>query len=77
MEEKPGSEAVVREIKRGSRKKYSREDEIRIVLEGFPGEASINELCRREGMQTSVYYASSEEFLEVGGNVAKVTRREG
>jgi transposase len=64
--EKPDAEAVVREIKRRTRKKYSSEEKIRIVLEGLRGEVSIAELCRKEGIQANVYYKWSKEFLEAG-----------
>jgi transposase len=64
--EKPGAEGVVREIKRRTRKKYSSEEKIRIVLEGLRGEVSIAELCRKEGIQPNVYYMWSKEFLEAG-----------
>ncbi len=59
-------EAVVREIKRQTRKRYSAEEKIRIVLEGLKGEASIAEICRREGINTNVYYKWSKDFLEAG-----------
>ncbi len=61
-----GPEAVVREIKRKTRKRYSVEEKIRIVLEGLKGEASIAEICRREGIYPNVYYKWSKEFLEAG-----------
>ena len=66
MVEKTDSEAVVREIKRRTRKKYSSEEKIRIVLEGLRGEMSIAELCRKEGIQPNVYYKWSKDFLEAG-----------
>ena len=66
MVEKSGAEGVVREIKRRTRKKYSSEEKIRIVLEGLRGEMSIAELCRKEGIQPKVYYTWSKEFLEAG-----------
>ncbi len=61
-----GTESVVREIKRRTRRKYSSEEKIRIVLEGLRGEASIAELCRREGLNPNIYYKWSKEFLEAG-----------
>jgi transposase len=61
-----GPESVVREIKRRTRKRYSAEEKIRIVLEGLKGEASIAEICRREGIYPNVYYKWSKEFLEAG-----------
>lgn len=60
------SEEVVREIKRRTRKKYSAEEKIRIVLEGLRGEESIAALCRREGISPNIYYKWSKEFLEAG-----------
>lgn len=59
-------EKTVRNIRRKSRKQYSSEEKIRIVLEGLRGEESIAELCRREGINESVYYRWSKEFLEAG-----------
>jgi len=56
----------VRDIRRATRKKYTAEDRIRIVLEGLRGETGIRELCRREGIATNLYYAWSKEFLEAG-----------
>jgi transposase len=63
---KPGPEATVREIRRKTRRRYSAEEKIRIVLEGLRGEATIAELCRREGISPNVYYLWSREFLEAG-----------
>ena len=61
-----GSEQVVKDIRRATRKHYSAEDKIRIVLDGLRGEYSIAELCRREGIAESLYYSWSKEFLEAG-----------
>ena len=60
------SERLVRDIRRATRKQYSAEEKIRIVLDGLRGEASIAELCRREGIAESLYYSWSKEFLEAG-----------
>jgi transposase len=60
------SESVVREIKRRTRKKYSTEEKIRIVMEGLKGEASIAELCRKEGINPNVFYKWSRDFMEAG-----------
>ena len=57
---------TVRNIRRNSRRKYSGEEKIRIVLEGLRGEETVAELCRREGISESVYYRWSKEFLEAG-----------
>lgn len=60
------SERLVKDIRRATRKHYSAEDKIRIVLDGLRGDASIAELCRREGIAESMYYSWSKEFLEAG-----------
>ena len=60
------SERLVRDIRRVTRKQYSAEDKIRIVLDGLRGEVTIAELCRREGIAESLYYSWSKEFLEAG-----------
>ena len=59
-------EKLVRDIRRATRKQYSAEEKIRIVLEGLRGEENISELCRREGIAASMYYGWSKEFLEAG-----------
>ena len=66
MTEKRSAENTVRDIRRRTRKKYSAEEKIRIVLEGLRGEDSIAELCRREGLNANVYYRWSKEFMEAG-----------
>lgn len=63
---KPSAERVVEDIRRRTRKLHSSEEKIRIVLEGLRGEESIAELCRREGIASSIYYSWSKEFLEAG-----------
>jgi transposase len=65
-EKKEGAEATVRTIRRVTRKKYSAEENVRIVLEGLRGETSIAGLCRREGIPTNLYYRCSKDFLEAG-----------
>jgi transposase len=60
------SEQVVKDIRRATRKQYSAEEKIRIVLDGLRGEYSIAELCRNEGIAESLYYSWSKEFLEAG-----------
>ncbi len=57
---------MVQDIRRATRKHYSAEDKIWIVLDGLRGEDSIAELCRREGIAQSLYYVWSKEFLEAG-----------
>jgi transposase len=65
-EKKENAEAAVRTIRRVTRKKYSAEDKVRIVLEGLRGETSIAGLCRREGIPTNLCYRWSKDFLEAG-----------
>src|SRR3954447_672073 len=63
---KEPAEKVVQDIRRATRKHYSAEEKIRIVLEGLRGEDSIAELCRREGIAQNLYYRWSKDFLEAG-----------
>ena len=65
-EQKKTVEATVRSIRQATRKKYTAEEKVRIVLEGLRGERTIAELCRREGIQPNLYYKWSKEFLEAG-----------
>jgi len=71
MSQKSGSakepaEKIVRNVRRATRKRYSAEEKIGIVLEGLRGEESIAELCRREGIAQNLYYRWSKDFLEAG-----------
>jgi transposase len=71
MNKKPGAsrataDKLVKDIRRKTRKTYSAEEKIRIVLAGLRGEESISALCRRAGISESLYYSWSEEFLEAG-----------
>ena len=66
VEKKKSTEATVRNIRRKTRRKYSAEEKIRIVLDGLRGETTIAELCRREGINQNLYYKWSKEFLEAG-----------
>src|SRR5665811_1525948 len=63
---KAPAERVLKDIRRQTRRQYSAEEKIRIVLEGLRGEENISELCRREGIAASMYYGWSKEFLEAG-----------
>src|SRR5512144_1099904 len=76
-EENQSVESTVREIRRKTRKKYSAEEKVRIVLEGLRGEEKIAEICRREGIHQNMYYKWSKEFLEAGKQrLVGDTRRE-
>ena len=61
-----GGARAIKDIRRATRKQYSAEEKIRIVLDGLRGEESIAELCRREGIAQSIYYKWSKEFLKAG-----------
>ena len=63
---KAPAEQVIKEIRRATRRQFSAEEKIRIVLSGLRGEDSIAELCRREGIVQNLYYRWSKEFLEAG-----------
>ena len=63
---KAPAEKVVKDIRRATRRHFSAEDKIRIVLDGLRGDDSIAELCRREGIAQSLYYTWSKEFMEAG-----------
>ncbi len=60
------AEQVVKDIRRATRRHFSAEEKIRVVLDGLRGEDSIAELCRREGIVENLYYRWSKEFLEAG-----------
>ena len=62
------SKDVITQIKKATRRRFSAEEKIRIVLEGLRGQASISEICRREGIASSVCYKWSKAFLEAGKN---------
>ena len=63
---KKTTESIVKDIKRKTRKQYSAEEKIRIVLEGLKGEESVAGICRREGIVPGLYYRWSKDFLEAG-----------
>ena len=65
-QKKQSAEAAERDIRRRTRRRFSPEEKIRIVLEGLRGEQSITELCRREGIAANLYYRWSKDFLEAG-----------
>ena len=58
---KLSAEAALRDIRRATRRRFSAEEKFRVVLEGLRGEDSVAELCRREGIATSMYYGWSKE----------------
>ena len=60
------AEKRVRDIRRATRRQYSAEEKIRIVIAGLRGEDSIAELCRKESINQNLYYRWSKDFLEAG-----------
>lgn len=56
----------VRQVRSATRRKYTSEEKIRIVLEGFRREVTVNELCRREGIKPNNFYSWTKEFMEAG-----------
>ena len=63
----PGSAArLIREVHRSTRRKFTSEDKIRVVLEGFRKEISVSELCRRESLPSTIYYRWMKDFMEAG-----------
>ena len=66
MVRKKSSESIIRDIKRQTKRKFSSEEKISIVIEGLRGEDSIASICRREGVAPSVYYRWSKDFMEAG-----------
>ena len=75
--ERGSAEQTIRTIRRKTRRQYSAEEKIRIVMEGLRGEESIRELCRSEGIAESLYYKWSKEFLEAGkARLAGDTKRQ-
>jgi transposase len=60
------TQEFVRRVRRATRRRYSPEEKIRIVLEGFRREVTVNDLCRREGIKPNVYYSWLKDFMEAG-----------
>ncbi len=60
------TQSFIRSVRRATRRRYTPEEKIRIVLEGFRREATVNDLCRREGINPANYYSWTKEFMEAG-----------
>ena len=60
------TKTFIRQVRTKTRRKYTPEDKIRIVLEGFRREITVSDLCRREGIKPGVFYAWTKEFMEAG-----------
>ena len=76
------TKSFVQQVRVAARRKYTPEERVRIVLEGFRREMTVNELCRREGIKPGAYYAWTKDFIEAGkerltrDTVRDATRRE-
>ena len=66
MAKKKSTTSLISDLKRKTRRRYSSEEKIRIILEGFRGETTVAELCRKEGISQGVYYKWSKDFMEAG-----------
>ncbi len=66
MAKKRSANALISDLKRKTRKKYSSEEKIKIIIEGIRGETTIAELCRKEGISQALYYRWSKDFMEAG-----------
>ena len=66
MAKKRSTTSLISELKRKTRRSYSSEEKIRIIIEGLRGEMSIAELCRKEGISQGIYYKWSKDFMEAG-----------
>ena len=60
------TKGFVRQVRAAARRKYTPEEKVRIVMEGFRREVVVNELCRREGIKPPAYYAWTKDFIEAG-----------
>jgi transposase len=66
------TKGFIQRVRVAARRKYTPEEKVRIVLEGFRREVAVNELCRREGIKPGAYYAWTKDFIEAGK--ARLTR---
>jgi transposase len=66
MPKKKNASSLISELKRKTRRHYSSEEKIRIVIDGMRGETTIAELCRKEGLSQALYYKWSKDFMEAG-----------
>lgn len=66
MSRKKSASSLISELKRKTRRIYSSEEKIRIIIDGMRGEMSVAELCRREGISQGIYYKWSKNFMDAG-----------
>jgi transposase len=60
------TQRFVRQVRSATRRKYTAEEKIHIVLEGFRREVTVNELCRREGIKPNNFHSWTKESTEAG-----------
>jgi len=66
MPKKKNASSLISELKRKTRRNYSSEEKIRIIIDGMRGEMTIAELCRKEGISQGIYYKWSKDFMDAG-----------
>lgn len=66
MAKKKSASSLISELKRKTRRIYSSEEKIRIIIDGIRGETTIAELCRKEGISQGIYYKWSKDFMDAG-----------
>ena len=66
MPKKKNASSLISELKRKTRRIYSSEEKIRIIIDGLRGETTIAELCRKEGISQGIYYKWSKDFMDAG-----------
>jgi transposase len=66
MAKKKSASSLISELKRKTRRTYSSEEKIRIIIDGMRGEMTIAELCRKEGISQGIYYKWSKDFMDAG-----------
>jgi len=66
MAKKKSASSLISELKRKTRRTYSSEEKIRIIIDGMCGEMTVSELCRREGISQGIYYKWSKDFMDAG-----------
>jgi transposase len=66
MPKKKNASSLINELKRKTRRNYSSEEKIRIIIDGMRGEMTIAELCRKEGISQGIYYKWSKDFMDAG-----------
>ena len=56
----------MQQVRVAARRRYTPEEKVRIVLEGFRREVAVRDLCRREGIKPGAFYAWTKDFMEAG-----------